>query len=207
MTLLLATNNPHKKAEMNLICAPHTVRTPDDLGIDFHHEETGLTFSENSMGKARALAQLVFAEGSLGEETPIAVIADDSGICVDALDGAPGVYTARFGRDEFGRQPTQEEQNQLLLTRLEQASVRRAHYTCSMTALCADRSIIPVEDYWFGTIAERLSSGGGGFGYDPLFIPDGMSATAADMTNQEKHAQSHRGKATRKLLAAIAAGL
>ncbi|MFP4508796.1 MAG: RdgB/HAM1 family non-canonical purine NTP pyrophosphatase [Spirochaetaceae bacterium] len=205
MLLLLATNNEHKKREMELICRPHEVLLPGDFGIEFSHDETGTTFLENSMGKARTLATILSQAGSRITRPVTAVIADDSGICADALAGAPGVYTARFGIEEFGRQPTQEEQNQLLLDRLANETNRAAHYTCVMSAVTEGDTIVTVEEHWNGRIARSISNGTGGFGYDPIFIPEGMEASAADMTTSQKHAVSHRGKATRRLLAALQA--
>lgn len=203
MILLLATNNEHKKHEMELICRPHDIRLPGDLGFLFSHDEIGITFLENSLGKAHALAAIIRQADSPPTLSIAAVIADDSGLCVDALGGAPGVYTARFGREEFGRQPKQEEQNQLLLERLEHETNRAAHYTCVMSAVTPGGTVITVEEQWHGTIAQSISAGTGGFGYDPLFIPEGMSVSAADISTIQKHAISHRGKATRRLLAAL----
>jgi XTP/dITP diphosphohydrolase len=203
MILLLATNNEHKKHEMELICRPHDIRLPGDFGIQFSHDETGTTFIENSLGKAQTLAAIIRQADSPATRSITAFVADDSGLCVDALDGAPGVYTARFGIQEFGRQPKQEEQNRLLLDRLEHETDRAAHYTCVMSAVTPGGTVITVEEHWHGTIAQSISDGTGGFGYDPLFIPEGMSVSAADITTFEKHAVSHRGKATRRLLAAL----
>lgn len=205
MRFLLATNNQHKHREMTAICSPHEVLLPEDFGIHFEFEETGDTFFANSFGKAHALLHLFSTHDGRDTATRIdAVIADDSGISVDALNGAPGVYSARFGMSDDGKLLSQDEQNNLLLEKLRSVNDRAAHYTCNMTAaLPADR-FVSVQETWHGTIAETPTQADGGFGYDPIFLLRDTSTYAAELTAQEKHRVSHRGKATRTLIAALA---
>lgn len=206
MRFLLATNNRHKHREMTSICSPHEVLLPEDFGIHFEFEETGDTFFANSFGKARALLHLFSTRVDRDTADRIdAVIADDSGISVDALNGAPGVYSARFGMSEAGELLSQEEQNNLLLEKLNGVTDRAAHYTCNMTAALPSDRFVSVQETWLGTIASKPTQADGGFGYDPIFLLQGTSTYAAELTAQEKHRVSHRGKATRSLIAALAA--
>lgn len=203
LTLLLSTANEHKKREMSEICSPHTLLVPSDIGVSAEYDETGTTFLENALGKARALATRIGPDG-YREYRIDAVIADDSGICVDALEGGPGVYSARYGMLSDGTKLDPTEQIRLMLEELHDAEDRRAHYTCCMTAVCADGRIAVAEERLYGEIARTPSIGTGGFGYDPIFrLPD-RNCCVADISNAEKHTISHRGRATRALLAALA---
>ncbi len=196
MHLLLASNNQHKRRELAEILARHTLSTPEDHRLEFDHEEIADTFMGNALGKAKELHELV-AETQSGR--PPIVIADDSGISVDALDGRPGVWSARFGNSPERPKLTDTDRNNLLLETLENEENRDAHYVCCMVAyLGVDRYYI-VQETWHGEIARSPSNGGGGFGYDPVFrLPD-LDVTVADISAEEKHRLSHRGKAARRL--------
>ncbi|HRS02785.1 MAG TPA: non-canonical purine NTP pyrophosphatase, partial [Treponema sp.] len=124
MKLWLATNNEHKKRELEAIFSGHTLVTPASAGLVFDPEETGSTFIENTLIKARALYDLVHEP----------VLADDSGLCIDALDGRPGVYSARYGSTN-GKKLESWERNELLLKEMEQITNRRARFICSMVLL------------------------------------------------------------------------
>lgn len=184
MRLLLASNNSHKRHEFQKILSPHTVLLPRDEGIDFDFDETGTSYLENGLGKARALFEQV--------QRP--VIADDSGLSVPALGGAPGIYSARYGEAEMGKALTSEEQIDFLLRNLEGEEDRRCFFVCAL--------VFYVEDYRFYTVQETLVGavgfeprGNGGFGYDPIFLlPDGEK-TVAELEEGEKNRLSHRGKA------------
>lgn len=180
MELLLATNNLHKKEELSSILSGHTLLLPRDLGLSFEHEETGSTFYENSLGKARTLFQAV--------RRP--VIADDSGLCVSALGGKPGLYTARFG----GEGLSAEERNRYLLDLLKESDDRRAYFVCCMVLFRGGDRISSVQEIMAGEIA-REPSGGGGFGYDPVFFLPEYGKTAAQLPEDEKNRISHRGRA------------
>lgn len=210
MKIYLATGNKNKKREMSQILSPHTVITPADEGIDFNPIENGKTFYENSIIKAKTLYEIVRCP----------VIADDSGICVDALNGIPGIYSARYGGPEFpqgkpdGSKTPQELQNSFLIESLNAAvasgitsdsfknGLRSAHYTCAMVLYLGTDRIFVSQETMEGTIVERIedAAGTGGFGYDPIFFLPQYGKTAAQISSEEKNAISHRGKATRALV-------
>ena len=152
-------------------------------------EETGLTFVENAIIKARAAC---VASG-------LPAIADDSGLEVDALGGEPGVHSARFA----GIHGDDQANNALLLERLAQVpgSGRSGRFRCVVVSLAhaADPAPLICEGIWEGRIADH-PRGGGGFGYDPLFVPRGMSMTSAELSPAEKNRLSHRAQALRKLI-------
>ena len=195
MDILLASNNAHKARELTSIFAPDRVMTPDQIGLHFAFEETGDTFFANAHGKAEALRLL--CDGAY------VVVADDSGICVDALGGAPGVYSARFGRDVGV--DSDEARTALLLEHMTGKTDRGAHYVCSMVAVLGPERFLCAQETWHGEIAHERSTGTGGFGYDPVFRPTDRGCTVADISDDEKHALSHRGKAARALRGLLAA--
>ena len=187
MTIWFATGNAHKKKELAAILPGHAVRIPAEAGIAFDPDETGKTFLDNALIKARELYALVRAP----------VIADDSGLCVDALGGRPGVLSARYGSENGGKIES-AQRNELLLRELGDASDRRARFVCSMVLmLSADRFFIAQETFEGTIVAE--SRGSGGFGYDPiLFLPE-FSKTVAELSDAEKNRLSHRGKAGERI--------
>lgn len=183
MKIYLATGNRHKLEEFRLMFPEHEIVLPEDEGIAFSFEETGKTYFENSCGKAETLYKIVRAP----------VLADDSGLSVDALDGAPGIYSARYGF-EAGLSPSPAEQMDRLLKSMEQADDRKAAFVCCLTLITGPLRFFTVQETLTGSIA-REKNGSGGFGYDPIFLPDGSSRTLACYTPEEKAAISHRGKA------------
>ena len=187
MKLILASNNAHKLAEMKAILAPYfdEIVSMGEAGIEHETVEDGKTFMENAVKKARELAEI----------SGQAAIADDSGICVDALDGAPGIYSARFS----GVHGDDKANNRLLLEKLEGVENRAAHYTCAIALCWPDGKMLTAEDYLFGEIAHD-EKGTGGFGYDPLFLLPERGLRTAELGPGEKNAISHRGKALRKLV-------
>ncbi|MFP4638495.1 MAG: non-canonical purine NTP pyrophosphatase [Spirochaetaceae bacterium] len=212
MRLLLATNNDHKRRELEGIFEGHRLLLPKDLELDFHHEETGLTFHENALGKARALYNLVIAQSDTpsGErdhqlrgpsipESTVGVIADDSGLSVGALDGRPGIYSARYGSTPERPELTDDERNRLLLTEMEGMRDRRAHYTCCMALLLERERYYLLQETWHGEIAHQPSAGIHGFGYDPIFYLPEAGRTVAELSPDDKNSVSHRGKAARDL--------
>ena len=210
MKIYLATNNQHKKKEMCELLPEHTVLTPADEGINFNPDETGSTFYENSLIKAKALYEIV--------KSP--VIADDSGICVDALGGAPGIYSSRYAGPDFmqgkpdGSKISQEEQNILLINQLNDAlknenlpsasyfhGERSCHYTCAMVLYCGSDRLFVAQETFEGILIKDINeqAGNGGFGYDPIvFLPE-YQKTVAQISADEKNAISHRGKAVKAL--------
>ena len=210
MKIYLATGNKNKKREMCELLSEHTILIPSDEGIDFNPDETGVTFYENSLIKARALYNIVHCP----------VIADDSGICVDALGGAPGIYSSRYAGPEFmhgkpdGTKISQEEQNIMLINQLNEAikngnlpkgeylhGERSCHYTCAMVMYCGADRLYVAQETFEGTLIEDISkqAGNGGFGYDPIVYLPEYGKTVAQLTADEKNAISHRGKAVRAL--------
>ena len=209
MKLYLATNNAHKKREAAEIFSPHKIVIPTDEGIDCNPEETGTTFFENALIKARALYELVHSP----------VIADDSGICVDALRGRPGIFSSRYGGLDFprgradGKKNAQNEQNRFLIEELNEAlesgvdaerfshGERSAHYTCAMVLYLGDERMYVAQETMEGQIVASIedSRGNGGFGYDPIFFIPEIGKTAAELSDEEKNAISHRGKAGRSM--------
>ena len=187
LKLIIASNNAHKLKEMKEILSPFfdDVQSMREAGIEHETVEDGQTFMENAVKKARELAEI----------SGHAAIADDSGICVDALDGAPGIYSARFS----GVHGDDKANNRLLLEKLEGVENRAAHYTCAIALCWPDGKMLTAEDYLFGEIAHD-EKGTGGFGYDPLFLLPERGLRTAELGPGEKNAISHRGKALRKLV-------
>ena len=179
---VLATHNPGKLKEMSDILARFGVEvvSPGDLGITVDVEETGTTFAENAMLKAKAICAAA----------KLPAIADDSGLCVDALNGGPGVYSARYGGeglDDKGRYT-------LLLNSLRGQTTRAAHFTCSIACAFPNGDTLTAEGRCDGSIA-FAPMGEGGFGYDPVFFVPEKAKTFGQLTAEEKSTISHRGKA------------
>jgi len=179
--LLLATRNAHKTREVREILGAGWM--VEDLALlpgSPEVEETGATFEDNA--RLKALAASPHYGGW--------VVADDSGLEVDALGGEPGVRSARFAGDSADM----EENRALLLQRMQGLADRAARFRCVL-ALARDGRVVRVFDGVVEGVINAGERGGGGFGYDPLFVPSGGTATFAEMTAQEKHALSHRGRA------------
>ncbi|MEZ4318131.1 MAG: RdgB/HAM1 family non-canonical purine NTP pyrophosphatase [Myxococcota bacterium] len=185
MQLVFATNNAHKVSEVRAILAPTgiTVITLEEAGIDVDPPETGDTFEANALQKAHYIHGI----------TRGWVVADDSGIEVDALDGRPGVYSKRFSPEA-----TTAANNALLLAQLGDRTDRTARFRCVLALVGPDREAT-VSGSCEGRIAFE-PAGADGFGYDPLFLPDETPGrTMAELSSDEKNAISHRGRAFRRL--------
>lgn len=188
--LIIASRNAKKLAELQKILSPKGIATvpvseyPDLPEI----EETGSTFKENSALKAETICRLT------GE----AVLADDSGLMVDALDGAPGVYSARFS----GENATDEKNNLLLLEKLAglPSAKRTAKFVCVIALALPEKQTRFYCGETMGRIIEELS-GDGGFGYDPLFLSDDLGCTFAQASCEQKNRISHRGRALEQFMA------
>jgi len=185
--LVLATGNPGKRKEMETLLSPLglMLRLPAEWGVPFAPEETGTTFLANARIKARAALDL----------TGLPSLADDSGLVVDALGGAPGVYSARYG----GGGLTPEQRNALLLKEMEGIDDRAARFVCVLCCLFPDGREIVAEGVCEGEIL-RAPRGTGGFGYDPAFFVTELGRGMAELTEGEKNRASHRGKAVREFL-------
>ena len=186
MKVVLASQNPHKLTEMQKILGTlgMEVLLERDVGVNVEVEETGTTFAENSLLKAQA----VF------DATHLATVADDSGLMVDALGGAPGVYSARYG----GRH-TDAERIALLLENMKDVpdEQRTAQFVCAVTCLMPDGRKTAVQGVCPGVIL-RAPRGEGGFGYDPVFYLPELGKTFAELAGEEKNRISHRGRALRE---------
>jgi len=193
--LVLASNNPGKLKEIRVLLAPLAIEVvaQAELGIG-EAEEPHHTFLENALAKAR------HASAAAG----LPALADDSGICVDALGGEPGVHSAYYAGREGGREVRDARNNARLLEALQNLADRRAHYYCVLVLLrsAGDPQPVVVEGAWHGEIA-RAARGAGGFGYDPLFLVPGTGRTAAELAAEEKNRVSHRGRALAALVARL----
>lgn len=181
---VIATNNPHKVVEFKKILEPLgiTCVSLKEMGIECDAEENGVTFAENARIKAQAVFDLC----------GLPSVADDSGICVDALNGEPGVYSARYGGEGYD----DEGRMFLLLKNMEGKENRAAHFTSAICCVYDQDTVIEAEGYIFGQLT-REPRGTNGFGYDPIFLPDGYEMTTAEMEGEQKNAISHRGNALR----------
>lgn len=183
MKFVLASHNRGKLAEMQRILGQLGVEVvlQSDLGLELEPEENGSTFAENAAIKARAVM----------EASGLPAIADDSGLCVDALNGAPGIYSARYGGLD-----SDQARYRLLLENLRGAGSRGAHFHTAVACCFPDGDVLEAEGDCFGTIA-YAPQGEGGFGYDPVFFVPQLRKTFAQLTPEEKNAISHRGNALR----------
>ncbi|MDD4977217.1 MAG: RdgB/HAM1 family non-canonical purine NTP pyrophosphatase [Gallionella sp.] len=190
--LVIASNNPGKLAEFQTLLAPLGIEvvTQSQLGIK-EAEEPHHTFIENALAKARHVSR----------ESGLPALADDSGICVDALNGMPGVISARFS----GYPLSDQRNNKALLEAMKTHTDRRAHYACVLVLMrsAGDAQPLIAEGEWHGEIALE-SRGTGGFGYDPLFWVPELGKMCSELSHDEKHAISHRGKAIQVLMQKLA---
>ena len=189
MKLVLATKNSGKVVEFRRILAELGAKNLEVVGLDAFPkigdiEETGETFEENSLLKARTICKL----------TGLPALADDSGICVDALNGAPGLYSARYSGNGDAAN------NEKLLAALKDVPEenRGAYFICVAAYVRPDGYEKVEEGRFYGKIMHQVK-GSGGFGYDPLFQPEGLNCSSAELSAEEKDAISHRGKAMRAI--------
>lgn len=196
--LILATRNPGKIEELRRILADLATRQDetielagtDEFGLD-DVEETGDSFAANALIKARAVATA----------TGLPAVADDSGLCVDALNGMPGIYSARWA----GVHGNDRANLELLLAQLSHVPEERrgAHFACAAALVTPDGREIVEEGRLYGRVITE-PRGGGGFGYDPIFLPESSGQTLAEIDASEKDAISHRGRAFRAIAPHIA---
>lgn len=175
--IVLASGNKGKLAEFRAILDDFDIVTPKDMGIDFDVEETGETFYDNALIKARALYDIC----------KLPTVADDSGLCVDALDGAPGVYSARYSGG------SDKDNINKLLTELRGKESRTAHFTSCIVYYDGNQIISTIGET-HGHITEA-ESGDGGFGYDPVFFSDDLGETFGTASAADKNRVSHRARA------------
>lgn len=189
MNAVLASNNSHKLEEIRALLADKFGRVYSlaDMGIQTDIDETGATFEENAFIKAQTIFDLLGGK--------FAVLADDSGLCVEALGGAPGVYSARYA----GSPCNDDANNALLLKNLHERELsfpknRRAYFASVVVAVLPDGKKLAGEGRVYGTILDEYR-GNGGFGYDPLFYCDELGKTFAEAQMSEKNTVSHRARA------------
>ena len=189
MKVILASQNRHKLYEIQTILSRYGMEVilQSDLNLDIEVDETGTTFEENSMLKAKAVM----------EATGLPAVADDSGLCVDVLDGAPGVYSARYGGPEY---VTDLDRLNLLLYEMRgiRSEERTARYVCVITLLMPDGEAIVTRGTCEGMILSE-PHGTGGFGYDPIFYIPKEGMTFAEMGIERKNQISHRANALKML--------
>ena len=186
--LVIASNNPGKLREIGRILSPLGYEAVPQSAFNVPEaEEPFVTFVENCIAKARHAAQI----------TGLPALADDSGICVEALDGAPGVYSARYA----GEPKSDQRNNEKLIAALAGQANRRAHYYCVIVYLrhAEDPQPLIAEGSWHGEIIDT-PRGNGGFGYDPYFLVPELGKTGAELAADEKNTISHRGKALLQLV-------
>jgi XTP/dITP diphosphohydrolase len=189
-TIVFASTNKNKIGELSaMLPADYKLLTLQDIMITGDIAETGKTILENSLLKARYVANYLKSKS-----VSYAVIADDSGLEVEALDGAPGVYSARYA----GEHKNVSDNNKKLLSELQNITKRQARFV-TVISLIKDGKEHTFEGEIKGTIAYE-PRGNNGFGYDPLFIPQGSRSTFAELTSEEKNRISHRAKAVEKLM-------
>lgn len=182
MKFVLASKNPKKLAELRDILSAQGIEVVSeaDVGVDVEVEETGTTFYENACLKARAVM----------EATGLPAVADDSGLCVDALNGAPGVYSARYGGPELD----DPGRCTLLLENMRGMLDRRCKFVSVVVCCFPNGELVTGQGECAGTLA-YAPRGDSGFGYDPIFFVPGLKKTFAQLTPEEKNAISHRGNA------------
>ena len=183
MKVILASKNPHKLTELSVILSQHgfKIALESEYGLDIDVDETGTTFEENSLLKAEAVMK---ASG-------LPVLADDSGLMVDALDGAPGVYSARYGHKS-----SDGERTAFLLENMKDVpdDKRTAKFVCVITCLWPDGRKIVARGECPGVITHEVH-GENGFGYDPVFYLPELGMTYAELPSEQKNAISHRARA------------
>lgn len=193
MKIVVATGNKDKVKEIKEILGDMdvTVTTMKEAGLSVEPEETGATFLENALVKAGAVAEKAAV---CGEWNDAVVIADDSGLVIDALNGEPGIYSARY----LGHDTSYREKNADLLKRLTgvPGEERSARFVCAMAAVCPDGKTLTAEAEMEGRIGYE-ERGENGFGYDPIFYLTEFGCSCAELSREQKNAISHRGKALR----------
>ena len=188
MEIYLASNNKHKRDEFVRLFPGHRILLPSEAGLEFDFEEDKKSFLSNAMGKAYALFRQV--------RSP--VLADDSGLCVAALGGQPGIISHRFGA-ENGKLLAPKARNAYLLSCMEGVEDREAYFACSLVFLLEGVRFFAVQETVNGLITEA-PRGSNGFGYDPVFLIPEKGKTIAELPDVEKDRLSHRGRASRRML-------
>lgn len=181
--IVLASGNSHKIKEISDMLPDYEIVGYKQLGFDFEIEEDGTTFYENALIKAKTVSDAL----------NLPALADDSGICVDVLDGKPGIYSARYAGDGID-----EHNNQLLLKNMQGQTNRKAKFVCCMVLYSPDGKIVTATGETHGQILDKCY-GENGFGYDPLFFSDDLQKCLGVASSEEKNTISHRYRAIKQL--------
>lgn len=192
MILYVASNNIHKLEEIRSAMPRFDIRSPIDAGIDFDFPEDADSFIGNSTGKALALWKLLGAP----------VLADDSGLCVDALGGRPGVLSARYGSPDGTLTLASEDRNLLLLKEMQGKKDRTCRFVCALSLVLSADRIFVVQETCEGVLLDT-QRGVGGFGYDPVVYLPGLGRSVAELSSEEKNRVSHRGRAIKRMTALV----
>ena len=189
--IILASNNKNKLREFRQLLLPEgfEVISQREAGVELEAEETGATFAENAYIKAKAASDL----------TGLPAFADDSGLVVDALNGEPGIYSARYGP---GHSASDAERYSYLLEKMKDKDNRKARFGCSICCVFPNGDTVRAEETCEGKIL-YAPRGANGFGYDPVFGPDAVEVGMAELTPEQKNAISHRGKAVRSFISKL----
>ena len=187
MKLVIASNNKNKIYEIKKILGDRfeQILSLSEAGISHETIEDGKSFMENALKKAREIAEI----------SGYPALADDSGICAHALGGEPGIFSARYS----GGHGNDEDNNNLLISNLKDKEDKGAHYTAAVALVFPDGREVVAEGYMYGRIIDT-PRGERGFGYDPIFVPEGEERTVAQMSDEEKNRISHRANALKALL-------
>ncbi len=188
MKIYFASGNDHKKEEMKRLLKGFDIVLPKEMGYEFDPDEIGNSFLDNALIKAKALYELVKAP----------VLADDSGLVVDARPDIMGVHTSRYGYDKFGK-ISSKEQYTLLLKEMEGETNRKGRFVCALVLYLSPSRFYVIQETVEGSIATE-AKGCDGFGYDPIFLVEETNKSAAELSGEEKDLYSHRGKACRAML-------
>jgi XTP/dITP diphosphohydrolase len=192
--ILLASNNTHKHMEFIRLFHGTAILTPREIGMDFDYEEDGDTFLSNALGKAMALFLVA----------RVPVIADDSGLCVAALGGEPGIRSARYGSGPDGVALDAPRRNAYLLDRMKGIKDRGAFFVCCLVLVLEESRYFIAQETVHGIVTDG-PRGEKGFGYDPLFLLPERGKTIAELPDAEKDLVSHRGRAARRIQAILGA--
>ena len=191
MEILIATGSRHKRMEFAAMFPEFDIAIPEDKNISFAPKETGSSFFENALIKAETLFR----------ETGRPSLADDSGLCVDALAGAPGIFSARFG-SENGKKLSDSERSALLLAKMAGNAERNCRFVCCLVLYIGKDRFFSAQETLEGILLDA-PRGNGGFGYDPIvFLPD-LGRSVAELSAEEKNRISHRGKAAKAIKAML----
>ena len=194
-TIVIASNNKNKVEEFKRLLSNYRIIALKDIGYTEEIEETGNTFEENAIIKAKTIYEYL-----KNKNLDYIVLADDSGLCVDSLNGDPGVYSARYAGEHGNNQANRDK-----LQRELEGKDRKAHFTCAIVIIYPDGEIKTVEGKTFGEISKE-ELGDNGFGYDCIFISDDLKKTFGEATEEEKNMVSHRGRAIKELLKVLNEG-